>query len=470
MKFIHDDYLLQNKFAKALYHDYAAEMPIIDYHCHLPPVEVAEDKKWENMTQVWLAGDHYKWRAMRSNGIAERYITGDADDREKFQQFAATMPYLLRNPLYDWSHLELKRYFGIDELLSPATSTKIWEITRGQLAGSEFSARALMRRSNVKLVCTTDDPVDTLEHHTAVAQSGFDVRMLPTWRPDKVLAVDRCDLWNEWVDRLSAAAEIEVDSWDALLEALQHRHDFFDECGCCVSDYGLHSVYAAVYREKAVRKIFAKVRGAEPLSADEISQLRSALLYECIAMDARSDWSVQIHYGAMRNNNTKMFDSLGPDSGFDSIGDCNAAQDLASLFNRLESNDLLPRVIVYNLNPRDNEMLATMLGNFQRAPEAGRMQFGSGWWFNDQRDGMLRQMEALSQLGLLSRFVGMLTDSRSFLSYTRHEYFRRILCNMLGTDISEGRIPDDIEWVGEIVKDICYRNAVRYFGFDFDNV
>jgi len=464
--FIHDDFLLQNESAKTLYHDYAAVMPVIDYHCHLPPSEVAEDKRWDNMTQVWLEGDHYKWRNMRSNGIDERYITGDASDREKFQKFSETMPYLLRNPLFDWSHLELKRYFGIDDLLSPATADNIWAITKEKLDQPEFSARGFMKQSDVRLVCTTDDPVDNLENHISVAKSDFDVQMLPAWRPDKALTIDNMYFWNNWMDKLVTAAGFSIDSWDDFLEALQKRHDFFAEQGCCLSDYGLDRLYATKYTEGEIKVIFDKARAGGLVSADEVVKFRSAVLFECMSMDFRSDWSVQIHYGAMRSNNTKMLNQLGPDTGFDSIGDWNVAEDMAALLNRLEMNDSLPRVVIYNLNPRDNEMIGTMLGNFQRGPDIGRMQLGSGWWFNDQRDGMLRQMEALSQLGLLSRFVGMLTDSRSFLSYTRHEYFRRILCNMLGSDMEAGRIPSDLKWTGEIVKDICYRNAVRYFGFD----
>ncbi len=464
--FIHDDFLLQNNAARELYHGYAAAMPVIDYHCHLPPADVAQDRRWANMTEIWLGGDHYKWRAMRSNGVDERCITGDATDREKFDQFAATMPYLLRNPLFDWSHLELKRYFGINELLSPATAEAIWHETGERLARPEFSARGLMKQSDVRLVCTTDDPVDTLEHHQAVATSGFDVPMLPTWRPDKFLRIDHPFFWNNRVDLLAHAAGFALDTWDDFLQALQNRHDFFAANGCRLSDYGVDRIYAAPYTEEEIRALYRRGRCGGGVSPAEAAKFRSAFLYECIAMDCRSDWSVQIHYGALRNNNTRMLSDLGPDSGFDSIGDWNVAEDMARLFDRLEMNDSLPRVVIYTLNPRDNEMIGTMLGNFQRGPEPGRMQFGSGWWFNDQRDGMLRQMEALSQLGLLSRFVGMLTDSRSFLSYTRHEYFRRILCNMLGTDITEGRIPADIGWTGEIVKDICWRNAVRYFGFN----
>ena len=463
--FIHDDYLLGSSAARELYHRYAAPMPIVDYHCHLPPVEIAEDRRWENLAQVWLAGDHYKWRAMRSNGVDESFITGDAGDLEKFQKFAETMPYLLRNPLYDWSHLELARYFGIFELLGPSNAEKVWRITADKLARPGRSARGFMERSNVRLVCTTDDPCDTLEHHAAIKASGFGVRVLPTWRPDKALAIDRPAFWNAWMERLEEVSGMAVRSWDDLLAALQQRHDFFAAQGCRLSDYGLDRLYAEPYLEAEVREIFARVRGGGEATLPEAATFRSALLFEALAMDARSDWSAQIHYGAMRNNNTRMFKLLGPDAGFDSIGDWNTAAPMARLFDRLEQADALPRTVIYTLNPRDNEMVATMLGNFQRGPVAGRMQFGSGWWFNDQRDGMLRQMEALSQLGLLSRFVGMLTDSRSFLSYTRHEYFRRILCNMLGDDMAAGRIPTDFHWIGGIVQDICYNNAVRYFGF-----
>jgi glucuronate isomerase len=464
--FIHDDFLLQNEAARELYHGFAAEMPIIDYHCHLPPAEIAEDARWENMTRVWLGGDHYKWRALRSNGLDERFITGDAPDREKFQKFAETLPYLLRNPLFDWSQLELARYFDIFDLLKPATAKAIWQATGEKLAQPGFSARGFMTRSNVKLVCTTDDPADTLEHHAKVKASGFGTQVLPTWRPDKAMALDRPAFWNAWLDRLSAAAGMTVDTWDAMLEALQKRHAFFAQSGCRLSDYGLDTLYADPYTEAEIRGIFTRVRQGGTAAQAEIAQFRSAFLFEGLRMDAQSDWSAQIHYGALRNNNTKMFQKLGPDTGFDSIGDWNPAVPMSRLFDRLEQADALPRVVIYTLNPRDNEMIGTMLGNFQRGPEAGRMQFGSGWWFNDQKDGMLRQLEALSQLGLLSRFVGMLTDSRSFLSYTRHEYFRRVLCNLLGTDITEGKIPNDIAWTGEIVKDICYRNAVRYFGFE----
>ncbi len=466
--FIHDDFLLQNKTARTLYHGYAEAMPIIDYHCHLAPKDVAEDRRWENLARVWLGGDHYKWRVLRSNGVDERLITGDAPDREKFAAFAATMPYLLRNPMYDWSHLELARYFGVTELLSPKTAQTVWDAVNPQLATPACSARGLMVRSRVKVVCTTDDPTDTLEHHLRVAAEGFGVQVLPTWRPDKALAIERGAFWNGWMDALAAGAGAAVRTWDEFLCALQKRHDFFAAAGCRLSDYGLETVYASPYTEADVRAIFAKARGGGAVSAEETEQFRSAVLFECGKMDAAAGWTWQIHYGALRNNNTRMFQAIGPDTGFDSIGDWPVARAMSRLFDRLDQIDRLPQTIVYTLNPRDNELLGTMIGNFQRGPIAGKMQFGSGWWFNDQRDGMLRQIEALSQLGLLSRFVGMLTDSRSFLSYTRHEYFRRILCNLLGAEIEAGRIPDDVAWTGEIVKDICYRNAARYFGFTLD--
>lgn len=467
--FIHDDFLLENRTARTLYHEHAATLPIIDYHCHLPPQEVAMDKCWANLAEVWLGGDHYKWRLLRTNGIDERLVTGDAPPREKFDAFASTMPYLLRNPMYDWSHLELARYFGITELLSPKTANAIWEHANAQLAEPACSARGLMTRSRVRLVCTTDDPADTLEYHQQVAAEGFAVQMLPTWRPDKALTIDRPPFWNGWLDKLAIAAGTEVRTWDDFLNALQKRHDFFASVGCRLSDYGLETVYAAPYTEAEIRATFAKVRFGGMVTPEAIEQFRSAVLFECGKMDAAAGWTWQIHYCALRNTNTRMFKAIGPDTGFDTIGDWPVAQAMARLFDRLDQVDALPQTIVYTLNPRDNELLAAMIGNFQRGPVAGKMQLGSGWWFNDQRDGMLRQLEALSQVGMLSRFVGMLTDSRSFLSYTRHEYFRRILCNLLGSDIEAGRIPNDVAWTGEIVKDICYRNAHRYFGFALED-
>jgi glucuronate isomerase len=471
-RFIHDDFGLETPEAIRLYHDYAEAMPIVDYHCHLPPNEVAEDKRWENLSQVWLNGDHYKWRTMRSNGIAERFCTGDASDREKFDKFAETMPYLLRNPMYHWSHFELARYFGIDDLvLSPETADAVWERTLGQFSDADMSARGLMQKSNVVLVCTTDDPTDSLEHHQAVAaDSGFSSKMLPTWRPDKVLAIDKGYLWNSWIEKLEAATNSSVDSVTSLLAAIQQRHDFFASVGCRLSDYGLDTVYAESYTDVEVESIFQSARSSKPVSVEQVRKFRSAMLDACARMDAAADWTMQIHYGALRGNNSRMGALLGPDTGFDSIGDWPIAEALSRFLDRLDQDEQLPRTILYTLNPRDNEVLGTMLGNFQDGKTPGKIQFGSGWWFNDQMDGMLRHLEAVSQLGLLSRFVGMLTDSRSFLSYTRHEYFRRILCNLLGHDMVRGMIPRDFDLVGRMVKDISYNNAARYFGFGLDEI
>ena len=468
MKFIHDDFMLEGQEAVRLYHDYAENMPIIDYHCHLPPQEVAVDKRWDNLSQVWLNGDHYKWRTMRSNGIDERYCTGDATDREKFDKFAETMPRLLRNPMYHWSHLELARYFGVDDLvLSPATADDVWERTREKLQSPEMSARGLMKQSNVVLVCTTDDPTDSLEHHVSVASDqSFSPQMLPTWRPDKFLAIEKGYQWTSWIEKLEKASGMSVKSMANLLSALQKRHDFFASVGCRLSDYGLDTVYADKYRDAEIEETFEKGLNMQQVPEDQVRKFKSAMLYELVKMDAASDWTVQIHYGAMRSNNSRMAALLGPDTGFDSIGDLPIAAALSAFLDRLDFEQKLPRTILYTLNPGDNEVLGTMLGNFQDGRTAGKIQLGSGWWFNDQIDGMTRQIEALSQLGLLSRFVGMLTDSRSFLSYTRHEYFRRLLCNILGREISRGLIPRDFDLVGKMVQDISYNNAAEYFGFE----
>jgi len=464
---ITDDFMLGSDAAKTLYHEYAAAMPIIDYHCHLPPAQIAQDARWDNIAQIWLGGDHYKWRLMRADGIEERFITGDAPDREKFQKFAEAMPHMLRNPMYHWSHLELARYFGIDDvLLSGATAQQVWDRADERIQAPGFSARGLMKASNVKVVCTTDDPVDSLEHHAAIsADSAFDVKVRPTWRPDKGFAIGAGAAWNAWVDRLEAAADVTVTTFDEFVFALKKRHNFFSSHGCRLSDYGIETIVAEPCTEVNARRIFAKVRGGGAATAEEVVQFKSHMLLVCGAMDAESDWTWQLHYNALRNNNSRLFKALGPDVGCDSIGDWPSAAALGRLFDALDREDRLPRTIVYTLNPCDNEVIASMIGNFQRAPTAGKMQFGSGWWFNDQKDGMERQMEALSQMGLLSRFVGMLTDSRSFLSYTRHEYFRRILCNLLGDDIETGRAPRDFALVGAMVQDICYHNADRYFGF-----
>ena len=467
MKFIHEDFLLESPQARRLYHEHAAPQPIIDYHCHLPPAEIAGDQRWPDLAALWLGGDHYKWRAMRTAGVDERFCTGDATPWEKFAKYAETMPQLLRNPLYHWSHLELARYFGIDDrLLGPGTAREIFDRCNEMLAQPGFSARGLMERSNVETVCTTDDPVDSLEHHRALAaDKNFKIRVLPTWRPDKALFIDRPEIFSAWLAALEKAAGLSISSLDDLLSALQKRHDFFAEHGCRLSDRGIETVWAEDCTAAEASAIFAKARAKGPVTGEEAVRYKSFLLHELAAMDAANGWTMQIHYGALRSANTRMLGKLGPDTGFDSIGDWPVASAMARHFDRLDVQGQLPKTIIYNLNPRDNEVIATMLGNFQDGVTAGKMQIGSGWWFNDQLDGMTRQIEALSQLGVLARFVGMLTDSRSFLSYTRHEYFRRLLCNILGRDMQRGLIPDDVELVGGLVADISYRNAKDYFGF-----
>jgi glucuronate isomerase len=464
--FINDNFLLHGETARTLYHCYAKDMPIIDYHCHLPPVEVAEDKRWANLADLWLGGDHYKWRGMRSNGVDERLITGNSTPREKFQAYAESMPRFLRNPLFDWSHLELARYFGIYDILSPKTADAIWEKTTELLASPGYSARGFMERSNVRIVCTTDDPTDTLEHHKKVRESGFGVKMFPAWRPDKAMAIDRPEFWNKWLDNLEAATDTPCCDFDDMINALAMRHAFFHENGCRLSDYGIETVPDVEMPSPTVmNQIFRKVRTGGKATPEEIDLFRFGTLVECGHMDAEAGWTWQLHYGALRNACSRVFESLGPDTGVDCIHDLPIARGLARLLDMLDRDDNLPRTILYTLNPRDNYLLGTLMGCFQRGPDCGKIQFGSGWWFNDQKHGMRDQLNALSELGLLSRFVGMLTDSRSFLSYPRHEYFRRILCDMLGSEIDAGDIPNDVEWVGGIVRDICYNNAASYFHF-----
>ncbi len=466
-KFIHPDFLLTTETARSLYHEWAEPLPIIDYHCHLPPAEIAGDRRWKDLAEAWLGADHYKWRVMRTDGVDERLVTGDAPGYEKFLAFARAIPHALRNPMYHWCHLELARYFGIDDvLLSGDTAREIWDRAQSVIDQPDFSARSLVTRSNVEALCTTDDPVDSLEFHAALAaDSSFKTKVLPAWRPDKGFAVGDAVAWNAWTDRLSAAADIDVRDLDSFLDALLRRHDFFASRGCRVSDYGLGPVLAEPCTEAQMRSIFAKVRGGTSATAEEEAMFRSRLLLLCGEMDAASDWTWQLHFNALRNNCSRIFRSVGPDAGVDSIGDWPVAAPLARILDALDSRDALPRTILYSLNPRDNELLVAMAGNFQRGPVPGRIQVGSAWWFNDQMDGMKRQIEAVSQLGLLHRFVGMLTDSRSFLSYTRHEYFRRILCEMLGRDVAEGRLPDDIPLLGSLVRAVCHDNAASYFGF-----
>jgi glucuronate isomerase len=464
---IHENFLLQNDEAVRLYFDHAAELPIIDFHTHLPPAEIAADTHWENITQVWLNGDHYKWRQMRTNGVAERFCTGDATDREKFDAFAGIVPYLLRNPLYHWCHLELARYFQIDDLLlSAETADAVWERSTAVFQ-SGLSARSLIETSNVLAVCTTDDPIDSLEHHAVVAaDETFNARVFPTWRPDRVVAFADPGPWNGYVDQLAAVADVEIGSYDDLIVALTARHDFFHRAGCRLSDHGLATCLFSQAGEQEIRAIFDRVRSGAMLSAAECDQLATALLLELGRLNSDKGWTMQLHVGALRNNNSAMFAELGPDCGFDSIGDRRFAEPLARFLDTLSSAGTLPRTILYNIHPRDTEMLATMLGNFQDDSVPGKMQLGSAWWFLDQKDGMERQLEAISQMGSLRRFVGMVADSRSFLSFSRHEYFRRILCNVLGRDMAEGLLPRDFDLVGGLVEDVCFRNAASFFGFE----
>ncbi|MET0356538.1 MAG: glucuronate isomerase [Cellvibrio sp.] len=467
MHFIHDDFLLDTEQAKELYHNYAKHMPIIDYHCHLQPEQVADNKQFRNLFDVWLAGDHYKWRAMRSNGVDERYCTGDASDWEKFEKWCETVPYTLRNPLYHWTHLELRKPFGItDRLLDSSNAKRTWDQCNELLATPEFTARGLMTQANVKLVCTTDDPIHDLAHHQKVAaDKSFKSAMLPTWRPDRAMAVESAVAYNKYIDRLAAASDTHIVNFDDLMTALNKRHDYFHANGCRLSDHGLETVYAADYTQDEIKAIFSKIRGGSELNAVEIEKFQSAMMIEFALQDHAKGWVQQFHIGAIRNNNPRLFRTLGPDTGFDSIGDHNYAKPLAKFLGRLDNENRLAKTIIYNLNPRDNDVIGTMIGNFQDGSSAGKIQFGSGWWFLDQMEGMTRQIESLSQLGLLSRFVGMLTDSRSFLSYSRHEYFRRILCGIFGRDMVKGLVPNDTKMVGKMIQDISFNNAKNYFPF-----
>lgn len=468
--FMDKDFLLQTETAQKLYHEHAAKMPIIDYHCHLIPKMVADDHRFKSLTEIWLGGDHYKWRAMRSNGVDERFCTGsDTTDWEKFEKWAETVPYTFRNPLYHWTHLELKTAFGIDKILNPQTAREIYDECNDKLLNDpNYTARGFMRRYHVETVCTTDDPVDSLEYHKQVKDSGFEVKMLPTWRPDKAMAVEVPAEFRAYVEKLAEVSGVTINKFQDMIDALQKRHDFFESMGCKLSDHGIEEFYAEDYTDAEIDAIFNKVYGGTALTQEEILKFKSAMMIIFAEMDYATGWAQQFHYGAIRNNNSKMFKKLGPDTGFDSIGEFNTAKACAKFLDKLNAEGKLTKTILYNLNPCANEVLATMLGNFQDGSLPGKIQLGSGWWFLDQKDGMQKQMNALSVLGLLSRFVGMLTDSRSFLSYPRHEYFRRTLCNLLGTDIENGEIPYtgyEAERVNQMVEDICYNNAKNYFQF-----
>jgi len=462
--FLDENYLLRTKTAEYLYHEYAEKMPILDYHCHLDPRHISDNIQFENCTQAWLYGDHYKWRAMRSNGIDEIYCTGKASDYEKFEKWAETVPYTLRNALYHWTHLELKRYFDINELLNPDTSKDIYDKSSSLLKTDNFRVRNLLSRMNVKIVCTTDDPIDSLEYHLKIKGEGIDLKVLPTWRPDKVMAVQNPLQYNAYIDRLCETAGLNINSYSRLLEALKNRHDYFNMHGCRISDHGLDYFYSEPFNEDEIKIIFNKIRSGKSLTTDEEIKIKSALLYELAKMDFERGWVQQFHIGALRNNNSRMMSRIGPDTGFDSIGDNPIAVGMSKFFDKLETENKLAKTIIYNLNPAQNEIMASMIGNFQNGRIPGKIQWGSAWWFLDQKDGIEKHLNTLSHMGLLSRFVGMVTDSRSFLSYPRHEYFRRILCNLMGKDVENGEIPNDSNLLGKLIQDICYNNAKSYFG------
>lgn len=467
--FIHADFLLESDMARDLYHSFAKPEPILDYHCHLPPREIAENHQFRSMTELWLGGDHYKWRAMRTAGVAERYCTGDASDWEKFRAWAETVPKTLRNPLYHWTHLELAFPFGIKELLSGQTAERIYAKCNELLAQDEFRTQGLLSQYNVVAVCTTDDPVDSLEHHLALeGNTAFKTKLLPTWRPDRALMVEDLGAYNDWLERLEQAADIEIKSLTGLMDALTARHAYFHEVGCRLSDHGLDTMFADPCTRREAEQIFDKLRSRSAIGPDQAHAYKSFLLYEFALMDHERGWVQQYHLGALRNNNTRLRSLLGPDTGFDSIGDDAHARPLARFLDRLDSTNRLAKTVLYNLNPRDNELMATMIGNFQDGSVPGKLQYGSAWWFLDQLDGMQRQLDALSNMSLLFCFVGMLTDSRSFLSYSRHDYFRRLLCNMLGSEVMRGLLPNDRELLGELVRRVCFRNAKEYFGLDLD--
>jgi glucuronate isomerase len=464
-KFLDKDFLLENETSRRLYHEVAAGLPVIDYHCHLDPLMIAEDSRFENLTQAWLAGDHYKWRAMRANGVDERFCTGDASDEEKFMKWAATVPDTLRNPLYHWTHLELQRYFNITDLLNPKNAKAIYKEASRMLQREDFSVRKLIRKMNVELICTTDDPIDSLEYHRTIRNDGFETRVLPAWRPDRCMAVEDTATYNLYLEKLEEASGCPIRNFMDLLTALQNRHDYFHQMGCRISDHGMESFLARDHDYQEIERIFIKIRNGRTPNKEEVDLFKSAMLVELAVMNHEAGWAQQFHVGAIRNNNTRQFQRLGADTGFDSIGDFLMARNMSKFLDRLDHQNQLSRTIVYNLNPSDNAMMATMVSNFNDGSVPGKMQFGSAWWFLDQKYGMSDQINTLSSLGLLSRFVGLLTDSRSFLSYPRHEYFRRILCNLVGKDVENGEIPNSPPLVDKLIKNVCYYNAKEYFAF-----
>ena len=462
--FIHDNFLLQSDTAERLYHDYAKDLPIIDYHNHLPPDQIANDYSFASITEVWLKGDHYKWRAMRANGIDESYITGAKSDKDKFVKWAATVPYTMRNPLYHWTHLELKRYFGIDELLSAKNAEKIFEITNEALQQKTHSVNGLLSQMRVEVVCTTDHPTDSLEYHKQEIESPRSTKMLPTFRPDKFLVIDGPD-FIPFLTKLEEIVGSNINSFDELVSALSDRIDYFHSLGCQLSDHGLSQLYDVEISGKNYDTILRKKKDNKLIEEEDVQAFQMALLHELALIYHKKGWTMQLHLGAIRNNSNRLMNSIGADVGADSIGDYEQSRGLSAFLNRLDEQETLAKTILYNLNPRDNEVFATMMGNFNDGSMPGKIQWGSAWWFLDQKDGMEKQINTLSNMGLLSRFVGMLTDSRSFLSFPRHEYFRRILCNLIGDDVASGELPEDLPWLGHLVEQICYKNAKEYFKF-----
>jgi glucuronate isomerase len=469
MKFVHEDFLLQNRTARRLYHQYAENEPILDYHCHLSPRDIAENRQFGNLFEIWLEGDHYKWRAMRANGVAERFCTGDAEDFAKFQAWAATVPHTLRNPLYHWAHLELKRYFGIDDLLDEESAARVWKRANERLSDPDLSARGILKKFDVATLCTTDDPTDDLKYHSAIAAEGVATNVLPAFRPDKALALDPPNRFASWVERLQQVADVDIGSLPSFLEALRERHDAFHALGCRLSDHGLSQCCTDVCSSKAAAGIFAKARHGQKVSSEDQVRFAAFMMLFFGRLNAEKGWTQQLHLGALRNTNTRMLRKVGPDSGFDSVGDYPQASGLAAYLDLLDREDALPKMILYNHNPTDNYVFASMLGNFQDGSIPAKIQWGSAWWFLDQREGMEWQLNALSNLGLLSRFIGMVTDSRSFMSFPRHEYFRRVLCNLLGNDVENGEIPEDESLLGPMIRNICYGNAQRYLALVSDS-
>ncbi|PKD19707.1 glucuronate isomerase [Salegentibacter salinarum] len=462
--FIEEDFLLKNRYSKELYERYAKDMPIIDYHCHLPVKDIAEDRQFKNLTEIWIAGDHYKWRAMRALGIEEKYITGNSSDEEKFQKWAETVPYTMRNPLYHWTHLELQRYFGITDLLNEKNAKKIYNQCNSLLATQAYSTRNLLKKMNVKVVCTTDDPADDLRHHKKIAEDRFEVKVLPTFRPDALLNIES-DGFSAYLDKIGNQTQVDIKDFDSLVKAVADRIEYFHQHGCRLSDHGLERMLAEDFSKEEIDNLLGKKLSGDNLTTEESEKYQSALLLKLGSLYAEKNWTMQLHLGPVRDTNSKLLNQIGKDAGVDSIGDLNQAKPLAKFLDTLNKNEDLPKTILYNVNPSDNEVMATMAGNFVSDSPKGKIQHGSAWWFLDQKDGMEKQLNSLSNMGLISCFVGMLTDSRSFLSVPRHEYFRRVLCNLFGKDIENKELPEDMEWIGKIIQDICYYNAESYFQF-----